>query len=278
MIVERQAYESVLGTWRQHEWQPASDDNLDGLVKCVWDFEGALAFRREQLFPNGLFELVVQLDEPHRHVLDGVAAAPFPAVCLNGLATQSSSIEGPRGSCRALGIRLHPQGALALMDFAPLAELTDRNLDFGTVAGCEADRLGQQLTEQHNGADRIRSAVGWLRRRLSRSRSVDVNVAALFAAIERDGGARSLMRQEALEGRSRSRLAARFREQIGLAPKRYARIVRFRRALELLDAEHSRFLTVAHAAGYYDQAHFNVEFREHAGLTPGEYRAARRFP
>jgi AraC-like DNA-binding protein len=35
---------------------------------------------------------------------------------------------------------------------------------------------------------------------------------------------------------------------------------------------------VALVAGFYDQAHMNAEFREHAGLTPGRYLASQRFP
>ena len=34
-------------------------------------------------------------------------------------------------------------------------------------------------------------------------------------------------------------------------------------------------LFVALAAGYYDQPHFNAEFREMSGLTPGELLVAR---
>ena len=72
-------------------------------------------------------------------------------------------------------------------------------------------------------------------------------------------------------GWSRRHLAARFREHVGLPPKALARILRFERAAERL----RRGADLADAAldsGYYDQAHFNRDFRAFAGLTPTEYR------
>jgi AraC-like DNA-binding protein len=72
-------------------------------------------------------------------------------------------------------------------------------------------------------------------------------------------------------GWSRRHLAARFREHVGLQPKALARILRFERAAERL----RRGADLADAAldsGYYDQAHFNRDFKAFAGVTPTQYR------
>jgi len=76
-------------------------------------------------------------------------------------------------------------------------------------------------------------------------------------------------------GWSRRRLVMRFREHVGLPPKRYARILRFQHALELLIRNGSRLADVALECGYYDQAHMNRDFRLFAGVTPTEWLAAR---
>ncbi len=280
LIIETSQCDSLLGSWTQTHWIPASDDPLAGAVERIWDFEGSLTHRREQLFPNGLLELVIQLDEPHRSV-DRDAREPFPAICLDGLHTVTSTIEGPRGRFRVLGIRLRPLGAFALIGVS-LAELTDRSVDLCAVLGRPASDLGQRLEQQRQGAARVRTAVHWLRARLARARGVDPLVAAVLGRIERDGGRVSIAQLDEVGGRSRSRLAQRFREQVGLAPKRYARVVRFRRALELLGtgvsgASVGSLSTIALAAGYYDQAHMNAEFREHAGLPPRRYRESLHF-
>ena len=55
-----------------------------------------------------------------------------------------------------------------------------------------------------------------------------------------------------------------------MSPKEFGRISRFLHALQLLTAGNHRSLTgVALDCGFFDQAHFNHEFRELAGMSPG---------
>ena len=69
-------------------------------------------------------------------------------------------------------------------------------------------------------------------------------------------------------------LERRFRSEVGLSPKEEARVARFRAATRRLLEDPSASLgSVAHECGYYDQAHFNREFRALANMSPGEYRA-----
>jgi AraC-like DNA-binding protein len=60
-----------------------------------------------------------------------------------------------------------------------------------------------------------------------------------------------------------------FRDTVGMSPKEFARLARFRRALRAA-REDSRlsWATIAAATGYYDQAHLIAEFRTIAGVTP----------
>jgi AraC-like DNA-binding protein len=70
-----------------------------------------------------------------------------------------------------------------------------------------------------------------------------------------------------------------FRETVGVSPKVFAKLARFRRALRAAGVEgQARWANVAAVAGYYDQAHLIAEFRAIAGVTPrvllAELRAA----
>lgn len=67
-----------------------------------------------------------------------------------------------------------------------------------------------------------------------------------------------------------------FSDGIGLSPKQYAMMLRFQRALALLESEDRTSLgQVAQACGYFDQSHFNREFKRLGGLSPRAFRLRR---
>ena len=80
----------------------------------------------------------------------------------------------------------------------------------------------------------------------------------------------------AQSGYSHRGFIALFRDAVGLSPKRYARVQRFRRVLQRTAADPAvSWIDLALDAGYSDQSHFNREFQEFAGVSPAHYRRAR---
>ncbi|WP_205621790.1 MULTISPECIES: helix-turn-helix domain-containing protein [Arsenicicoccus] len=78
-------------------------------------------------------------------------------------------------------------------------------------------------------------------------------------------------------GVSSTHLAQRFKEVVGVTPKRLARSYRFAATLLSLDpVERIDWADLAAGAGFFDQAHFGHEFREFTGLTPTEYVGVRQ--
>lgn len=68
-----------------------------------------------------------------------------------------------------------------------------------------------------------------------------------------------------------------FKGAVGVTPKRLCRIHRLLALLEAIDPSRSvNWTQLAHRFGFYDQAHFNHEFRQLAGLYPSEYLDRRR--
>ncbi|GAA5193799.1 hypothetical protein GCM10023322_56600 [Rugosimonospora acidiphila] len=69
-----------------------------------------------------------------------------------------------------------------------------------------------------------------------------------------------------------------FRDEVGLPPIRFERIMRVRRVLDRAPTPARRWARVAAAAGYYDHSHLIAEFRAMMGVTPVAYFADRLPP
>jgi AraC-like DNA-binding protein len=70
-------------------------------------------------------------------------------------------------------------------------------------------------------------------------------------------------------GLSDRQFRRRFQAAVGLTPKRFCRLVRFQRVFEQRRERQGRaWSQVALECGYYDQAHFNRDFRAFTGARP----------
>lgn len=268
------AVESPLGRWTLTGWSPP---HLAGVVESIWHFDGSMSCLRERTFPSGLLQLIVHLGGRYRVVENGRAEL-CAELCVGGLQTGPLLVESPGSPCRVMGVQLHPVGAYRLFG-RPLADLSGQsNVDLQDLVGTAARELQERCLEAVSAVDQVRCAARWIAERLARSPDPDPAVAWTAAEIKRRRGAVSISELRDRTGLTRTRLAAAFRDQVGVTPKLYARIHRFRRALEMINQGSAPLVDVALAAGYYDQPHFNAEFRELSGLAPGEYRAAARYP
>jgi len=205
-------------------------------------------------------------------VFEGEADSPARTFGAFVVGNQSrSSLTGIRGHQLGAQVELTPAGALAL--FGNVADLSDAVVPLDEALGTRGTQLLERLGEASSWGGRfdvIDEALGtvdplplsdeveWLRRQLEFSRG--------WGRVER------LMDET---GRSRRHVTDRFRRQLGVPPKAYARLLRFEHASSLLSDQPARrsLAAVAGDAGYYDQSHLNRDFAGLAGMTPAAYVA-----
>lgn len=251
-------------------------DVLYGLVDSLFYWDGLPAVPRERTFPNGRASLYVQLDDPYRPG-EGASRDPYPSICVDGLLTGPLVVLAPPRRARVIGVKLTATGAVRILDTG-LGALASATHDLEDVLGKSGRHFGARAAAAPSARAAIAVAIAWLRERVTGSRDLSPNVVWLAEAIESANGVLSTSTLMEACTSSPSRLRAAFRNHFGLSPKRFARIVRFRRSLELLASQASPLCEIAAVAGYYDQAHFNAEFKLHAGMTPSAFLSARRYP
>jgi AraC-like DNA-binding protein len=258
-------HDSPRGCWTFSQWRPA---HLAEAVELIWQSDGTALETEDRHYPTPSVELLVNVSGDRYRLLEPGGSEFFDHTWLAGI------LAGPTVSV-VLGVRLRPAGAYALLA-RPMREVSGLILDLRDLVGPAARDLADRCRDATSVETRFRAAATWVADRIARARGVTPEVAWSAARIERSGGGVPIAQLRRETGLSKTRLVGTFREQIGVAPKRYARLVRFRRATALLDAVASPLADVAVVAGYYDQAHMNTEFRELSRLTPRQYRAARR--
>jgi AraC-like DNA-binding protein len=251
------------GRWSLIEYRPR---HLAGLVMSIWHFVGLVPEARERHVADGLVRLVIPLEGAF-DLVKRWTRQRCPTASFTGLQTSPMFIEGPASRAAVLGIQLYPAGAYGLIG-APLTETTDQLSDLGDLVGAPAAEFAERCAAASSAEARVRIAADWVSQRIARSPGLDPRVAVTRSRIERNFGALPIGMLHEAVGLSKKRLIAAFRRQVGVTPKTYARIVRFRRAMELL-GDGCPPASVAVIAGYYDQPHMNLEFRELAGVTPG---------
>lgn len=169
------------------------------------------------------------------------------------------------------------------VELSPLAAMTV----FGVTAAELADQiveLAELWPHTPQLLDRVRAAAGWVDRfhlieaavatRCAQGQGVDPVVAGAWRQIVDSRGDLGMQVLYEQTGWSRRRLAERFRAELGLPPKALAGLARFQHAVDLMRRPGRPTLAeIALTCGYYDQAHFNREFRELGGRTPTEFLA-----
>ncbi|MHB1774088.1 MAG: hypothetical protein ACYCST_20630, partial [Acidimicrobiales bacterium] len=139
---------------------------------------------------------------------------------------------GHEGSQDGIGVHLSALGVSTLLG-VPGAELANRFVGLDEVLGYGAEGLVDQLSGVATPSGRMKLVEAALAGRLGDGRTVSPEVVWVWG--KRCSQPLAHVADLAAEvGWSRTRLASRFSEQVGISPKRFARVVRFEGARRIL--------------------------------------------
>jgi AraC-like DNA-binding protein len=182
---------------------------------------------------------------------------------------------------RSFSVQLRAVGTRGLLGVAA-GGLLDRAVPLDALVDGKDGRAVRAwqdaLVHAEDFAARVRLTDEFLLRRAALELRRDVAVAGAVALIERTAGRVRTGELTAAVGLSERTLRRRFADEVGLRPKRYARVVRFRRAAAFLRAAGAgAWPDAVLRFGYVDQAHLVHEFRELGGTTPAHLGADGRW-
>ncbi len=249
---------------------------LDGLIDDLYYLEGAPPYARLTLPPMPGALLIVNLGAPFRiRAGADIATAEYADGCVITTPTRAFEFGYPART-RSVGVHVKPWGLAPFLPM-PAAELCDRPVTLEQVWGRAAvAELRDRLATAHGPQQMLTLLEQELIGRLGETTGLGL-VRHTSSAIAAAGGAVAIGGLSVAAGVSSTHLAQRFKQLIGVTPKRLARTYRFAATLLAIDfAEPIDWGGVAGGAGYFDQAHFGHEFRAFTGLTPTRYVEVRR--
>jgi len=240
------------------EWAPPP--GLEGQVEAIWSLTGHAGEESQRILPDGCAELILNFADPV--VQETRGPAQQPALMFVGQITGPLDIR-PTGRVDLIGIRFRPGGAAALVP-VPQHELVDRSVPLEDVAKNASRRLAP-VFDAIDSATRARLVTEALEDSIEAEHTP---VGASADAIVRAWGMIPVGVLATGAGIGMRQLERRFLDEVGVTPKRLARISRFQRVFQAMEQSSAGWTQVAMDCGYYDSSHLVRDFHEFAGGPP----------
>ena len=212
------------------------------------------ASKQQRILPDGCIDIIFVRRSPtadYRAYVVGTMTAPV--------------FEELTAHVDYVGVRFAPGGFGSFFETPP-SELTDQ------IVPLESLSIAPVAAGQMAEADDIQTRLGILEKDLSRRfrpAAQDSVIDRVLNAISACDGNVTIAALARETGWSSRHLRRRFAASVGIGPKTFCQITRFKKAFRVL--RHSvrpDSLRAALEAGYYDQAHFIHEFNRFYGANP----------
>jgi AraC-like DNA-binding protein len=236
---------------------------LGKFVELLWLYVTPhRAHAQERMLPMATTELVIDL-------AGGMTNSP--AALVVGPHSEHWALDTSRASA-VIGVHFKPGGAFPFFG-VPAGELHNVRVSLDALWGSNATLLVEQVLAGSSPAakfDVLERLLLCAARTLTRHRAVDFAMQELSGPLFRS----SIADVSDAVGMSHRRFLERFRGEVGMAPKLYARVQRFQAVVATVQTlREVNWTDIAAACGYFDQAHFIHDFRAFSGFTPVQYFA-----
>lgn len=202
-----------------------------------------------------------------RHIHGSLLEITRPAMLIGAKTHQAIQLES-KGYVETFTVLFQPTGLQRLFSL-PGGVLINEHYEADSVLGSCFAALHAELEEAKSFGLRVQIADRFFSRFIPRLDGRHGLEAAIGAMISRRG----CLRVEDLAGDlglSLRQFERKFTNHLGIAPKVYARILRFEAAIHKKSTSSLNWTSVAHELGYCDQAHMIHDFQSLSGDSPSQ--------
>lgn len=241
------------------------DVRLRSTIECYWQVAGAGSEVFRPIFPDGCTDLIFNFGSTLLVKRKDQLLRNSHRAFVVGNMTFPTHTASP-GSTDLLGVRFRPAGLSQFLR-VPLYELTDDSVSAEDL-GC-----AHSLTDQMERLA-LPARVQFLNNYFLGKKVDQLPREAWVLGLQliASNPARSIYDVTRASGLSRKQLERKFKDFVGLSPKQFAQVLRFRNVCRDLSYSPD-LLTTAIDHHFTDQAHLTHFFRQFSHLTPSQYRA-----
>ncbi|MBT1702199.1 helix-turn-helix transcriptional regulator [Fulvivirgaceae bacterium PWU20] len=198
----------------------------------------------------------------------------LPSITISGIRKTDRHIKYTGGAANLLVV-FKEAGAAAFFK-EPLHELFQQTYSLDNFLNRSIlAQLEEELSEAKNNMERVKLIETFL---LSTLQGYNPDK-LIFAALDKIHASKGVIRIKELADAlciSNDAFEKRFRRVVGASPKQFSYIIRMKHVLQLLKHNH-KFTDLALDSGYFDQSHFNKDFKSFTGQSPRAFLASPSF-
>lgn len=177
------------------------------------------------------------------------------------------------GDMIILTVHFQPTGFYSIFDISP-KELLDAHGETSTILGNDINLLYEQMLEINSSDKCIKVIEKYLLQRLMtrKLRYRHLGIAPAAALLVKRMGSYSMVQLADDLNLTQQTMEVQFKTQIGVDPKTFCRLIRFKKALNLRIYNQSMTWTeIAYSCGFYDQAHLIKDFKKFTDISPNDF-------
>lgn len=241
-------------------------DRLKPFIKAyrIIESENELVNR---VLPNTSFAMAFRFSGQISYLTDA-GKAPLPKSTFSGL-RKSVRLINYLPDTSALIVQFKETGVASFFN-QPLHELFEESVPLDNFfPQSEISIIEERLAEAVNNYERINVIEEFLFSKLLYNKSDNLILEAI-SRIYSDNGVIRISNLAADLHISQDAFEKRFRRVTGTSAKQFSSIIKMKSVIKNYAAPMS-FLDIALESGYYDQPHFNKDFKLFTGLTPTDF-------
>lgn len=227
----------------------------------------------DRLLPDGEVQLIFDLTDYPKYIYDNETLKEIQTcqkVWFSGFRTTPITI--PSGQESEMLIVQFKKGKAFPFMMEPMHALTNLVVDAEQAISREILVVREQLLEALTPFEKFQLLEAQLlkqyRSKLKENPFVDFAVTTIVSSPDQY----SIRQIAAKAGYSQKHIIKLFKEQVGVTPKAFLKVIRFQKAIQQIEAQRAvDWSAIAYDCGFYDQSHFIANFKGFSGFTPSEY-------